>query len=65
MTLRDVWRCVTVEPGALSVMIFGTSEMLMLSADNLAMDQVYETCDKSEYPCSHACMYMCLHCKYC
>ena len=29
-----------MEPGELSVMTFGTSMMLMLSADNLAMEQV-------------------------
>ena len=29
-----------MEPGALSVMTFGTSMTLMLSADNLAMEQV-------------------------
>ena len=38
MTLRDVWRCVTMEPGELSVMTSGTSMTLLLSADNLAMD---------------------------
>lgn len=39
-TLRDVWRCVTMNFGELSVKTIGTSMMLQLSADNLALNQV-------------------------